>query len=157
MDQALTAHGIRREWWGPHSWKDYALRVWKGLGRVEEIKGDSKERLEFVERAKRSFIENDVPVKRIRTWVNVMPPSDEKGYDKGYPHVHHDDTATTLVHYMDCGDKPPNLDIFIGDEVFSLTPQAGETIYIPNGIKHGVHRNNGSTPRVAFIATAYRR
>ena len=60
MDQALTAHGIRREWWGPHSWKDYALRVWKGLGRVEEIKGDATERLEFVERAKRSFIENDI-------------------------------------------------------------------------------------------------
>ncbi len=85
-----------------------------------------------------------------------MLPDKAKGYDKGYPHVHVDNRATTLVHYIDVGDKPPALDVFEGDEVvFSMIPQNNQTVYIPNGVKHGVWRNNGTRPRIALIATAY--
>ena len=135
---------------------EYILHTWRGEGRVEEVFDDSKERLAFVNRAKQSFGSNAFKVRRLRTWLNVMLPSDASGYDKGYPHVHNNTAAMTLVHYVDVGDKPPALDLFEGDDVVeTITPQSNQTIYIPNGVKHGVHKNNGSLPRVAMISTAY--
>lgn len=135
----------------------YVVGRWKeGIGRVQEVRDDSPERLAFAEMAKANFEKRGVPVVRLRTWLNVQLPDPGEGYDKGYPHVHADETAVTLVHYIDPGDVPADLHIFDGDEVeHVITPEAGKTVYMPNGVKHGVLKNQGNSPRVAMIATAY--
>lgn len=143
------------EEWGPLPIRDWILRTWKGNGRVEEVSCDDPERQLFLDRAKQAFEDRDIPAKRIRTWLNVMLPDEQLGFDVGYPHVHQNNKATTLVHYVDAGDNPPGLDIIRGEDVEKLIPQTGQTIFIPNGVWHGVYRNNGSRPRVAMIATAF--
>lgn len=109
-----------------------------------------------MECARASFTESGLAVVRLRTWVNVQMPCPGEGYDAGYPHIHANTAGTTMVHYLDPGDVPAPLDIFDGEEVIeTIYPEAGKTVYIPNGIKHGVRKNQGDLPRVAFIATAY--
>jgi len=114
--------GIHSEHWQTpiKQWADYAESVWKGKGRVEEVR-DAPEG--FIRRATRSFTDRDIPVVRLRTWVNVMLPDSRDGYDTGYPHVHHDDSAVTLIHYLR-GAGFGQLDIFDRDEVvLSITPK----------------------------------
>ena len=152
----LTSLGIHCEEWSHRpEWLEYAQLIWKGEGRVEELRDGSAQRRAFIDRATRSFTERGVPTVRLRTWVNVMPPDDRDGYDKGYPHVHADETAITLVHYLQVPEGAGELDIFHEDQKYSIAPTAGSTIYIPNGVLHGVTRNRGKKNRVAFIATAY--
>lgn len=147
---------VRTQTWEPLDLLAYVNCVWKGIGRVEKVDDDSPERRRFVERSHRAFIEIGFPVARIRTWVNVMPPVSGTGYDPGYPHVHQDDRALTLVHYIDPGDAPAPLDILDGDKVVeTIIPEPNLTVFIPNGVWHAVHRNNGTRRRVAMIATAY--
>lgn len=148
---------LRRETWEPLGLLEYVLRTWKGLGRVEQINSDdSPEHLRFVERCWQSFRDADFPITRLRTWVNVMPPTTATGYDQGYPHVHQHNQALTLVHYIDPGDLPAPLDILDdGKIVETIIPTPNLTVFIPNGIWHAVHRNNGTRSRVAMIATAY--
>jgi len=142
--------------WEPLGLLAYVERVWTGAGRVERVEDDSPERKRFVERARRAFLEAGSPVARIRTWVNVQVPLAGTGYDPGYPHVHQDATALTLVHYIDPGDVPAPLDILDdGRVVATVTPEANLTVFIPNGVWHAVRRNNGTRNRVAMIATAY--
>lgn len=142
--------------WEPLGLLDYVEQVWKGLGRVERVEDDSPECRRFMDRAHKAFVEAGFPVKRIRTWVNVQVPSPGEGYDPGYPHVHQDERALTLVHYIDPGDVPAPLDILDdGRVVETITPETNMTVFIPNGVWHAVHRNNGTRNRVAMIATAY--
>ena len=85
-----------------------------------------------------------------------MPPTDEAGWDEGYPHRHHDDTALTLVHYIDPGDLPTPLYILEDEMMIEVIyPEKDMSVFIPNGIEHGVRKNNGTRNRVAMIATAY--
>ncbi len=142
--------------WEPLGLLPYVERVWQGVGRVEKVSDDSPERKRFMDRAWQAFVEVGFPIKRIRTWVNVQVPLAGGGYDPGYPHVHADDKALTLVHYIDPGDRPAPLDILDGDTVLeTIVPQANLTVFIPNGVWHAVHKNNGTRNRVAMIATAY--
>lgn len=144
------------QYWEPLGLLDYVERVWKGLGRVEKVEDGSPERKRFMDRAHKAFIEAGFPVRRIRTWVNVQAPLPGEGYDPGYPHVHQDERALTLVHYIDPGDAPALLDILVDGKVAeTITPEANMTVFIPNGVWHGVRRNNGTRNRVAMIATAY--
>lgn len=142
------------EMWEPLGLLPYVERVWQGIGRVERVEDDSAERLRFIERAHKAFVGVGFPVSRIRTWVNVQVPLAGDGYDPGYPHVHQDERALTLVHYIDPGDCPAPLDI-LGEVTETITPIANLTVFIPNGIWHAVHRNRGTRNRVAMIATAY--
>lgn len=147
---------IRREMWEPLDLLGYVERVWKGIGRVEIVNDDSPERARFMARATQAFIEAGFPIARLRTWVNVQVPNPGPGYDPGYPHVHQDNRALTLVHYIDPADVPAPLDILDGDTVVeTVTPEPNLTVFIPNGIWHAVRRNNGTRNRVAMIATAY--
>lgn len=147
---------IRREFWKPLDLLAYVNRVWRGAGRVERVEDDSPERRRFAHRATLAFVQSGFPIARLRTWVNVQIPREGAGYDPGYPHVHQDDTAMTLVHYIDPGDVDSPLDIIDdGQIVETITPEANMTVFIPNGIWHGVRKNNGTRNRVAMIATAY--
>lgn len=135
---------------------DYVLRVWKGTGRVERQDDDSPERARFIARAWQAFEEAGYPIARLRTWVNLQIPREGPGYDPGYPHVHQDERALTLVHYIDPGDAPAPLDILEGEQVVeTVYPEANLTVFIPNGVWHAVRKNNGTRNRVAMIATAY--
>src|SRR5688572_28273359 len=91
---------IAKERWASLDLLDYVLRVWRGDGRVERVEDDSPERLRFHDRAWQSFEARGFPVKRVRTWVNVMVPDPGDDWDKGYPHTHADSTALTLIHYI---------------------------------------------------------
>lgn len=155
-DLKPTRNSLLVEEWEPLPIRDWIISVWQGKGRVEEVSDASDQRVMFALRSQLAFYEHGIPCKRLRTWVNVMMPDEKTGFDDGYPHVHVNDKATTLVHYVDAGDNPPDLDILQdGEVVETLTPQTNQTIFIPNGVWHGVHRNNGCRPRVAMIATAY--
>lgn len=86
-----------------------------------------------------------------------MLPTPGEGWDTGYPHVHADPTALTLIHYIDPGDKPTPLEIFeAGNVTETIYPEESLTVFVPNGVWHGVRKNNGTRNRVAMIATAYR-
>ena len=147
---------IRREFWEPLDLSDYITRTWKGLGRVELVDDQSPERARFMDRARSAFIEAEYPIKRMRTWVNVQIPREGPGYDPGYPHVHQDERALTLVHYVDPGNVPAALDILEdGEVVETIYPLPNLTVFIPNGVWHAVHKNNGTRNRLAMIATAY--
>lgn len=147
-----------REHWESLDLLAYVQRVWRGDGRVEHVTDDSPERLRFAERARAAFVARDFPVHRIRTWVNVQVPREGDGYDPGYPHSHADPTALTLVHYIDPGDIPAPLDVFDAQAqaIETIYPEANMTVFIPNGVVHGVRKNSGTRNRVAMIATAYR-
>lgn len=149
--------GVYREFWEPLGLLDYVLRTWKGQGRVEQINEDeTPDHIRFRERAWRAFREVGFPICRLRTWVNVQIPREGPGYDPGYPHVHQNERALTLVHYIDPGDVPASLDILDGEKVIeTIVPEANLTVFIPNGILHAVRKNNGTRKRVAMIATAY--
>ena len=148
----------RSEQWDTpvEDWRDYILSVWRGDGRVEELKGDDSILKAILARCTEAFQARKIPTARVRVWANVQMPVEGDGYDEGYPHVHQNDLATTLVHYLDEGDEPAPLHIFDGDEVVEIHfPVAGKTIYMTNGTKHGVLKNHGTRPRVAIISTAY--
>jgi hypothetical protein len=142
---------IRREYWESLGLLEYVKRTWRGDGRVERVGDDSPERARFIARATRAFTDAGFPVARVRTWVNVQIPRDGEGYDPGYPHVHQDTSALTLVHYIDSGDCPAPLDILEGGAVIeTVYPEDNMTVFIPNGVWHGVRKNNGTRNRVAM-------
>lgn len=147
---------MRRETWEPLGLLPYVERVWHGVSGVQRVEDESPERKRFIDRAWQAFEEAGFPIRRLRTWINVQVPLVGQGYDPGYPHVHQRDDALTLVHYIDPGDVPALLDILDGGRVTeTVTPEANLTVFIPNGIWHAVHKNNGTRNRVGMIATAY--
>lgn len=139
---------------------EWILAHWQpGIGRVQETKEYSAERQLFLDLAAQAFRAQGVPVARIRTWFNVQIPDHSPGlYDVGYPHVHADTEAVTLVYYLDPGDDAAPLDVLEGEEVVeTIAPEAGKIVFIPNGVWHAVHKNRGERDRIALIATAYPR
>jgi len=143
---------------------DWSRRHWKpGIGRVQETTDDSDERRIFVDLARQWFKDQGVACARIRTWFNIQKPDHEPGkYDHGYPHVHADSSATTLVYYLDPGDVPAELHVFADKPVNGssrwvqeVMPEVGKVVFIPNGVWHGVVKNRGEEDRIALIATAY--
>ena len=94
------------------NWLEYVERTWTGAGRVEQIKYDTKESLEFKQRARQAFEENLITFKNIKTYLSIQIPKEGDGYDVDYPHIHYPLSATTLVHYLQSGDKPAPLHIF---------------------------------------------
>lgn len=151
---------IHKEVWDCHpGWLDYVRQTWKpGLGRVQQQKDESPERLAFLNAARRSFEGLLFPVKQVKTWVSVQQPSQGEGYCDEYPHVHYPLDGLTLVHYLDPGDQPAPLHILDGDNVIEeIVPYVGLTVFMPNDVLHGVLHNLGTTDRVQMIATALRR
>ena len=145
----------REQWEYRPEWADYVFAKWRGTGRVEQITDDSIG--PFRQKAWDSFEKIGFPIKRIKTWINIMVPDSRTGYDDGYPHVHYPLDGLTLVHYLEPGDSPAPLHIFDNDEVIEIIyPVKGLTVFMPNDLKHGVLRNNGTIERMAMIATALR-
>ena len=121
------------------------------------IQEESKEANAFKERATQAFIDNNIPVKKVKTWVSIQVPKEGEGYDIGYPHIHYPLNATTLVHYLQPGDNPAPLHIIVDDEVVEeVLPEQGLTVFMPNNLMHGVLKNNGTQDRIQLIATALR-
>jgi len=149
---------IHKEQWGFNpEWLDYVKRTWVDGGRVQMIQEESKEANAFKERATQAFIDNNIPVKKVKTWVSIQVPKEGEGYDIGYPHIHYPLNATTLVHYLQPGDNPAPLHIIVDDEVVEeVYPEQGLTVFMPNNLMHGVLKNNGTQDRIQLIATALR-
>lgn len=131
-----------------NEWLAFAVRVWKpGIGTIQQCDAPQS----FRDWAWSQLGE----IKRLRTWTNIQHAEEGEGYATGYPHVHHNENGTTLVLYLDPGDKPADLHIFDGEDVVErITPEKGKWVTIPNGVWHGVLKNHGSK-RVAMIATGY--
>ena len=149
---------IHKEHWAFNpDWLAYVKQSWKGNGRVEEIHHHSPVSLQFKERAERAFSEYGLTFSRVKTYISIQVPKDGTGYDDGYPHIHYPLDAITLVHYLQPGDVPAPLHIFDGETVIEeVYPEPGLTVFMPNDLKHGVLKNNGTINRIQLIATALR-
>lgn len=147
---------IHKEQWAfEPRWLEYVKSAWKGIGRVEEIKEETTESIEFKARAEQAFSGIGIQYIRVKTYLSVQVPRGGDGYDEGYPHIHYPLDATTLVHYMQPGDVPAPLDIFRDGEVIeTVYPIPGLTVFMPNDLMHGVRKNSGTTNRIQLIATA---
>lgn len=147
---------LDREFWQFRpEWLDYVKSNWEGRGRVELKSDTSPARLSFMEKAREAFLARNIEARNVKTYISVQIPKEGDGYDEQYPHTHEPAYATTLVHYLQPGDKPAPLDIFEGNEVIeTIYPERGLTVFIPNSTLHGVRKNNGTEPRIQFIATA---
>lgn len=153
----MNSYKVRREYWDfDPSWADLVCELWTGAGRVQQIKDDA--RIEpFRLRAKKAFKDQGIEFSSVKTYINCQVPKIETGYDDGYPHIHYPLDATTLVHYLDPGDDPAPLHILIDGRVVEVIfPERGLTVFMPNDLWHGVLKNNGTTNRLAMIATALR-
>ena len=113
--------------------------------------------------ATKAFQGKSIPARFVKTYISIQVPKDEApfafkdGYDDHYPHTHAPSDATTLIHYLQPGDKPAPLDVFEDGEVIeTIYPEQGLTVFMPNNVWHGVRLNRGTTNRVQFIATALR-
>jgi len=111
-----------------------------------------------MKRAIRSVERLAFPIDYVKTYLSVQKPETGDGYAEQYPHTHEPPNGLTLVHYLQPGDKPAPLDIFDGDEVIeTIYPEPGLTVFIPNNVRHGARKNNGTTDRIQLIATALRK
>lgn len=147
---------IHKEYWDFNpDWFDYVERTWVEGGRVQQVKADTRESEEFRARAYSAFIAQDIPVKYVKAYISIQVPKEGEGYDVGYPHIHYPLDATTLVHYLQPGDKPAPLHIIVdGEVVEEIIPEQGLTVFMPNNLYHGVLLNGGTQNRVQMIATA---
>lgn len=126
--------------------REWVLANWvPDIGRVQEVKDDGPQRRLVAKLANKVLRDG-----RVRVWFNHQEPDPGDGYSFGYPHVHQDDTAVTLVLYL--SENPSPLDVF-GDDTETIYPNIGDIVVIPNGVWHAVHRTN--VPRTAIIATVY--
>jgi len=152
---------FRENWEFNQLWLDYVNDTWKGTGRVERDSSHSTINTEFRQRARQAFEGQGIPTTNIWTYISIQVPKDsaslsvKDGYDDQYPHTHEPATATTLIHYLQPGDKPAPLDIFEdGEVVETIYPEQGLTVFVPNNVSHGVRLNKGTTNRIQMIATA---
>ncbi len=154
---------IFKEYWEfSQSWLDYVNDRWiPALGRVQKDKTNSPIITEFRERSTKAFNDRGITTGKVWTYISIQVPKDsaslsfKDGYDDSYPHTHAPADATTLIHYLQPGDKPAPLDLFDGDEVVeTIYPERGLTVFMPNNVMHGVRLNQGTTNRIQLIATA---
>lgn len=112
----------------------------------------------FEDRAKEALRNVGFPVRNITAWINTHWPTREVGYESGYPHSHKNNDGLVLIHYLLAGDKPAPLDVFDGSGALEerIYPEPGLTLYMPDGVSHAAHRNNGTTPRVCFVVMGHR-
>lgn len=165
MGAAQKVAPIFREYWEfNQSWLDYVNENWiPELGRVQKQNNRSPEPTikDFIERATIAFKGRDIPTRVVKAYISIQIPKEsadfsiQDGYDDQYPHVHGQSNATTLIHYLQPGDKPAPLDIFENGEVIeTIYPERGLTVFVPNDVWHGVRLNQGTTNRIQLIATA---
>jgi len=149
---------ILREYWEFRpEWLEYVKDNWNGSGRVQKDKSESAEIMDFRRAATQAFNGRGIPTRFVKTFISLQIPKTGEGYDDLYPHTHAPADATTLIHYLQPGDKPAPLDIFEDGEVIeTIYPEQGLTVFVPNHVLHGVRINQGTTPRIQLIATALR-
>ena len=148
---------ITERWEFRQEWLDYVKRSWQAVGRVELVSDDSPERVAFRDQAHQAFTRQGIPVGFVKTYLSVQEPEEGQGYAAQYPHIHHPLDATTLIHYLQPGDKPAPLDVFEdGKVVETIYPEPGLTVFMPHTTWHGARKNNGTTNRIQLIATALR-
>jgi hypothetical protein len=154
---------ISKEYWEfNQSWLDYVKENWiLDYSRVQRDKTNSPIITEFIERATSAFQDRGIPTNFVKAYISIQEPKEsallavKDGYDDLYPHVHGQSNATTLIHYLQPGDKPAPLDIFEDGEVIeTIYPEKGLTVFVPNDVWHGVRLNKGTTNRIQMIATA---
>lgn len=152
----MSTTSLTKERWGfDPLWLDYVKSTWSGKGRVELVSDDSSARLEFLQAAEEAFKRQTIPFRYVKTYLSIQSPSEGDGYDEGFPHVHYPLSGTSLIHYLQPGDKPAPLHIFEGDAVVEeIYPEEGMTVFVPHNVKHGVLRNKGSEDRIQLIASA---
>lgn len=144
----------RERWRFRPDWLDYVVQNWTGIGRVQQVKGDSEVRLSFLDEATKTLKSLGAPARNVKTYISVQKPSSDDGYAPGYPHTHEPPAGVALVHYLQPGDLPAALDIFDGDKVVeSITPEVGLTVVFANTILHGVKNHRGAQDRIQMIAT----
>jgi len=151
---------LDREYWDYHpEWLEYVKRTWEGRGRVEQIKVQTEESIAFRDRAREAFESRGIPCKTVKTYLSVQVPAEGDGFDDYYPHVHYPLYATTLIHYLQPGDKPAPLHVLeseTGPLQESITPEPGLTVFMPHTTWHGALKNHGKENRIQMIATALR-
>lgn len=153
---------VTEHWEYRPEWLEWVRAAWiPDMGRVQQQypRGSSHvaEREAFADRATRAFLSKEIPVRWLKTWVSVQLPEAGDGWPHGYPHVHYPLDGTTLVHYLDPGDRPAPLVLFDDEglhEVDEIVPERGLTVFMSNALRHGVRKNHGTTDRVQLIATA---
>jgi hypothetical protein len=154
---------VLREYWEfSQSWLDYVTDTWiPDYSRVQKDKTNSLIATEFKERATKAFKDRGIPTRLVKMYISIQIPKEsavsavKDGYDDLYPHTHGQSDATTLIHYLQPGDKPAPLDIFDGDDIVeTIYPEKGLTVFVPNDVWHGVRLNKGTTNRIQMIATA---
>lgn len=147
---------VFKEYWPfKESWLNYVKQEWHDTGRVQLVNDPTLERLEFHDTAWEAFNRRGIDFNYVKTYLSVQIPKTGEGYDDQFPHVHYPLYATTLIHYLQPGDKPAPLDILEGDEVLeTIYPEPGLTVFVPNNVLHGVRINQGTIPRIQLIATA---
>ena len=148
---------IVREHWGPppEEWIRYAVEKREDTGGIlTRMTGKFPS---FEDRAREALKRQGFPVKALTSWINTHLPTTEVGYERGYPHTHKNNDGLVLIHYLLPGDKPAPLDVFEGDEIVeTIYPEPGLTLYMPDGVKHGARKNNGTTNRVCFVVMGHR-
>lgn len=150
-----TTSSIKEYWQFDPSWLEYVKSTWAGVGRVELVHDDSAERLAFLAKSAESFDKHGIKYSQIKTYLSVQQPSIGDGYDEGFPHIHHPLSGTSLIHYLQPGDKPAPLHIFDECEVVEeIYPEKGLSVLVPHHIYHGVLRNQGTIDRIQLIASA---
>ena len=111
---------IHREFWEfNQSWLNYVNDTWiPDYSRVQKDKTNSPIITEFIERATKAFQGRGITTRLVKAYISIQEPKDsaafaiQDGYDDHYPHVHGQSDQTTLIHYLQPGDKPAPLDVF---------------------------------------------
>lgn len=151
---------LDREYWDFHQeWLDYVNRTWEGRGRVEQIKAQTEESVAFRERAREAFESRCIPCGTVKTYLSIQIPAEGDGFESQYPHIHYPLDATTLIHYLQPGDKPAPLHVLESEDgalLEIIIPEPGLTVFMPHTTWHGALKNNGIEDRIQMIATALR-
>lgn len=138
--------------------KKWATRNWQpGQGIVQKANQPTPEQKLWASEALRVSRQNGVAAVRARTWLNTQQPDSSDGaYPAIYPHRHAKEGCTVIL-YLQPGDSPASLEILTDDLEFeaSVAPEVGKVVLLKNGVWHRVHKNRGTTDRIALIAEVY--
>lgn len=154
---AGDAECYAERWAAPlFKWKELAVKEWNPAKHRLQNMTHTELRRQFIRYAESRLKHWNLPHKRIRAWVNIMPPTDREGWEETYPHAHDDGGSMSVILYLQADKDHPPLDIFDGDElVHTIRPEPGMAVYMPDGVMHGVRENNGKRARIALVARGY--